>query len=160
HAVRIAKAIASVRRPESASHTATAPQRGLAALRRLRLAITFDSLLAPAPVGTRNLASHHRQIILEVEGYRVDLAVELERRGTVAVGQVTSTYDEAKTFEGVPILVFAGEREIDHGLTSPHGEFQFEGLPQDELELCMVVGEDFLEIPLSTQQIDLEEAGS
>ncbi|MEM7354623.1 MAG: hypothetical protein AAF657_27695, partial [Acidobacteriota bacterium] len=46
HAVRIAKAIASVRRPESASHTATAPQRGLAALRRLRLAITFDSLLA------------------------------------------------------------------------------------------------------------------
>ncbi len=145
HAIRIAKAIASCPRKESASPV---PKRSL--LRRLVCSVTFDSLLQPAPAGTRNLAADHRQLFMEAGGYRVDLQLEheLEPSSTVAVGQVMSATNVHRDFSRIPVLIFSGENQISQTLTSPHGEFQFEGLPREALELCMVIGEDFLEIPV------------
>jgi len=119
-------------------------------LRRLRCAITFDSQLQPAPVGSRNLATDSRQLVMETEGYRIDIQLEHEQepRGTSAVGQVMSAGDRGKGFSGIPVLIFSGSKEINQTLTSSFGEFQFEGLPRENLELCIVVGEDFLEVPL------------
>lgn len=166
YAVRIAKALASVQRPASSAadspKPAAAPQSPVASLRRLRLTITFDSQLEPAPAGRRNLVSSHRQIVLETEGYRVDLQLEheVEPQGTVAVGQVMNTREAATSFPRVPVLVFSGQHEIDRTITSRFGEFQFEGLPRKDLELCLIVGEDFLEIPLCSGTGLGEEAGS
>lgn len=146
HSIRLVKALASVPRRESA-----APAEG-SGWRRLRLSLSFDSLAQPAPAGTRNLEDSHREVIFEAEAYRVDLRLEheVEPRSTTAVGQITHG-DGSRPMSRVPVLVFAGGDEIGRTLTSRYGEFQFEALPRKSLDLCVVAGDDFLEIPLEAE---------
>ncbi len=152
HAIRIAKAIAAGRRPAAARE---APQQGslraaATFLRRLRCTLAFDSRLQPAAAGTREIDTAHRQVVFEADDYRIDVRLEeeIEPRSTLAVGQVRSRGEQAEPLARVPVLVFAGKDEVAHALTSRFGEFQFEGLPRRPLELCLVIGEDFLEVPL------------
>ncbi|MCP3961403.1 MAG: hypothetical protein GY719_26450 [bacterium] len=149
HAVRIAKAIASV--PRVTPHERDSE--GASVLRRLLCTVAFDSRLQPASAGTRDLEGSHRQMVYEAEGYRIDVRMEqeLESQGTVAVGQVSRHDEGARPLARVPVLVFSGMDEIGHTVTSRFGEFQFEGLPRRDLDLCLVVGEDFLEIPLAAE---------
>lgn len=149
HAVRIAKSIAVGRLPADAKESSRGfLERGI--LRRLQCAVAFDSLLQPSPAGTRDIDAPHRQVVFEAESYRIDVRLEheVEPRSTLAVGQVTSRHEEVMPLARVPVLVFSGEDEVAHAVTSRFGEFQFEGLPRLPLELCLVIGEDFLEIPL------------
>ena len=154
HAVRIAKAIASVPRRQAAPDRASL-------WRRLRCAVTFDSLLEPAPAGTRNLEGAVREVVFEADSYRVDLRLEheLEPRSTVVVGQITSG-GAARPMSRLPVFVFSGKDEIGQTLTSEYGEFQFEALPREPLELCVVAGEDFLEIPLDVEPGPVAEVRS
>ncbi len=155
HAVRIAKAIASVPRREDAAADSGSRWR------RLRLTLAFDSLAQPAPAGTRNPEGSHREVVLEAESYRVDLRLEheLEPRGTTAVGQITHG-DASHPISLVPVLVFSGPDEIGRTLTSRYGEFQFEALPHKTLDLCVVAGEDFLEIPIEMEPGSATEVSS
>ena len=50
-----------------------------------------------------------------------------------------------------PVFVFSGDRMIGKSVTGHHGEFQVEGLPRDSLDLCLMAGEDFLELPLAAE---------
>ncbi len=155
HAVRIAKAIATTRQ-------AVAQQaRRSSLLKRLRCAVTFDSLLQPAPAGTRDLDRSHRTMVFEANSYRVDLRLEqeLEPRSAVAVGQVTQSDADKGPLPRVPVLIFAGQDEVDRTVTSRFGEFHFEGLPRRRLDLCLVIGEDFVELPLDLGSGPAEEAG-
>lgn len=155
YAVRIAKAIASVRRQKPEIAQRRSP------FRRLRCTAAFDSFLQPAPVGTRDLDRSHRTLTFEAESYRINLRLEheLEPRSTVAVGQVMQPSQTEAPLSRVPVLVFAGQDEIDRTLTSAFGEFQFEGLPQQALELCLLIGEDFVELPLDLASGTAHEAG-
>ena len=155
HALRIAKAIGSV--PRSADDA----QPDSPLWRRLRGTLTFDSLSQAAPAGTRNLEGSHREVVFEAESYRVDLRLEqeIEPRSTTAVGQVTRG-DSAQPIAQAPVLVFSGPQEIGRTLTSRYGEFQFEALPRKALDLCVVAGEDFLEIPLEIEPGSVTEVRS
>ena len=162
HAVRIAKAIGSVRRTPEEPATGTGKARWIEAssLRRLCLSMVFDSLPKPAPAGTRTLNGGHRHLVFEAERYRIDVRLEheLEPSSTVAVGQVSSCDGDPQPFARVPVLAFSGQDEVGRTVTSRFGEFQFEGLPRESLELCLVIGEDFLEIPLGLELSTDQEA--
>ncbi len=154
HAVRIAKAIASQGRDVARS------SRTVPLLQRLRGTLVFDSWLQPAPAGTRDLGGSHRRVIFEAEDYRIQVRLEGEPRSAVAVGQVTSGGEAGRPLSRIPVLVFSGKEMIDRAVTSRYGEFQFEELPHQSLDLCLAVGEDFLEIPLDLERSAGEETGA
>ena len=56
--------------------------------------------------------------------------------------------EELRPVIRAPVFVFSGESMIGKAVTGDHGEFQVEGLPRDSLDLCLMAGEDFLELPL------------
>ncbi len=162
-AVRIAKAIGGTSRANAAP-----------TVRRIPCLLAFDSLLEAAPAGSRNLQQSHRELTFTARGYSVDLRLEqeIEPPNMVMVGQLLRQRDEYASAareirpsrEGhtdrdnapqpvsrAPVLVYSGERLIGKAVTGIHGEFQVEGLPRESLDLCVVAGEDFLELPLATE---------
>lgn len=154
HALRVAKAAGSLRRPQATEEGATGWVASL--LRQLPFTITFDSLRQPAPVGTRNLQGADRQLSLEAEDFKVDLRLEhdTDPNSTVVVGQVVrrrmdDPEAEAEPVTNLPVLAVEGGRIVGRSSTGSFGEFQAEGLPNDTLSLCFLVGpEECIELPL------------
>lgn len=155
-AVRIAKAAFSTPR------AGAAPE-----VRRVPCALIFDSLLAPAAAGARGAQQSHRELTFEAQGYSVDLRLEHEiespAEGTppsmVVVGQLLEARGDApQPVARAPVFMFSGERLIGKAVTGRLGEFQVEGfqnLPSGALgseasgdSLCILAGEDYLEMPL------------
>ena len=142
HALRIAKALGSLRRPAEAS----------SGLRRyLPFEITFDSLLEPVAAGTRNLQAQDRQLVFQADPYLLDLRLEHETSSsTVLVGQLLR--DAAEPVAEVPFLVYADDQVVGRSQTSDFGELQVEGLPRQSLRLCLLIdSEKCLEVPLESQ---------
>ncbi len=158
HAVRIAKAIGSLRRrgaPEPSVER-------VSILRRLPFAVAFDSLLQPAVAGTRDLQTLHRQLVFEAEGYSVDVRMEheLEPPSAVVVGQVLSREDEARPVEGMPVLLVSDQQVVGRTVTGTYGEFQAEGLPRDPLSLYLLAGsEECLELPVALDSFNGPPSG-
>ncbi len=76
---------------------------------------------------------------------RADVAAGDLPRGAVAAPV------EARPVFRAPVFAFEGERLIAKAVTSSHGEFQLEGLPTTALDLCLLAGDDFLELPLPAE---------
>lgn len=141
HALRIVKALGSLRRPEAQ------PSRGL-----LPFKIAFDSFLQPAAAGTRDIQARDRQLVVHADPYRVDLRLEQEsEQSSVVVGQLLR--DGIHPMSDVPVLLLAGGRVVGRSTTSEFGEFQAEGLPRQPLKLCLLIESDKnLEVPLATPE--------
>ena len=138
-------------------------------LKRLGFEIVFDSL-AQAAAGVRGpalagnpfggAADGLRHLVLEAERYTVD--VRFERRpdprftvrpggfsGAVVAGQIVHKNGETKPMPRTPVLVFAGESIVCSTLSNDSGEFHAEGLPEEPLRLCLLVGRrECIEVPL------------
>jgi len=145
HALRGAKAIGGLRRPESADGA----RGGL--LKYLPFTVAFDSLRQPAAVGTRDLQASDRQMIFDAESYRVDVRMEHETSppSTVLVGELLRG---ARPVPRVPVMVLAGDRVVGRSLTGKFGEFQAEGLPADPLRLCLLLDdEQCIDLPLGEE---------
>ncbi len=161
-AVRVAQAIGGLRRPEE-SEPAAVPL-----FERLGFDVVFDSLSQPA-VGVRGPAlagmalggaDNLRHLVLEAEGYTVD--VRFERMpdprftvrpggfsGAVVAGQILHKNGETKPMPRTPVLVFSGENIVCSTLSNDSGEFHAEGLPEEPLKLCLLVGHrECIEVPL------------
>lgn len=155
-AVRIAKAIGTTAR------TMTRPE-----VRRVPCWLAFDSLLEPIAAGARGFQEAHRELTFEANGYSIDLRLEheLQPQGEgpaaaaarrVVVGQLLKL-DRFEVLADnlpapvsrAPVFMFSGERLVGKALTGRHGEFQVEGPPRTSLDLCILAGEDYLEMPLS-----------
>ena len=143
HALRGAKAIGSLRRPQAEE------ERGI--LRYLPFRLTFDSLLQPAAVGTRNLHAQDRQLIYESEGYTVEVRLEREAdtATTALVGELLAQGESPRPATRIPVLIKAGDRIVAQATTGRFGEFQAEGLPAESLSLALMVGEtECIQLPL------------
>lgn len=143
HALRVAKAAGSLRRP--------------ATLRcRRPFRVLFDSLLNTVPtVGTREICSSHQQLVFRADDYTVEVRVERETNpySQVVVGQLLRHREETQPVPQVPVLVLSDGRVVGRDLTSRFGEFQAAGLPPEPLELCLLVGhETCIDIPLGGPQ--------
>ncbi len=151
HAVRMAKAIGSLQRPESAP---TGPGLLSKVLRYLPFEVSFDSALQPSAAGTRGLQTHDRHVSFEANGFLVDLRIERDHDTTSVVGQVLQEAAEGTDDEVVPVpylsIVSMQERRIvGQSVTGEMGEFQAEDLPQENLKLCFLVNDDdCIEFPM------------
>ena len=141
YAVRCAKALGSLRRPE-AQETSL--------LKRLTMALTFDSQVAPALAGTRDMRSVDRQLVFQSQGFQIDLRVEADKKGKVVVGQlIRDGLDDVEPIADVPVLAMAEKEIIARSKTGAFGEFQAEGLAADSVELLFLVDdEQCLEVSL------------
>lgn len=153
YAVRMAKAIASVRKPteEGVSRSSI--------LKFLPFEVTFDSLREPALAGTRDMQVPFRQFTFESQDYTVDVRwdQDADPRTTVAVGQVLRRPEEGapRPVARIPVLVTAEGEIVGHSVTSEFGEFQAAGLPEDGLELFVLVGgETCIRLPLGGDGAD------
>ncbi len=148
YAIRGAKAIGSLRRPEA--HAAAS------ALAFLPFTVAFDSLRQRLPVGTRTLSSSDRQLIFEAGDLTVEVRLEreIDPAATVVVGELlrTGSEDAIHPVPEVPVLIRAGQQIVGRSVTGRFGEFQAEGLPDDPLRLCLLVGQnECLELPLGQE---------
>lgn len=156
HAVRVAKAAGSLRRPTSVVEAEPGFFSPSRLLRFLPFSITFDSLTQPAAAGTRNLQVADRQLSVEAEGFKVDLRLEhdTEPNSTVVVGQLLHRDREqgivsTSPISDVPVLAVEEGRIVGRSLTGRFGEFQAEGLPNKLSSLCLLVGPDeCIELPI------------
>jgi len=145
HAVRMAKAIATVQRPAEDTPADSA------LWRFLPVKITFDSLLQPAAAGTRGLYPAFRQLSFKADDFTVDVRLEpdAESRGMAVVGQVLESRGEPRPVARVPVLMTAGGKIVGRSLTSRFGEFHAEELPKERLDLFVLVGpETCIAVPL------------
>lgn len=139
HAVRCAKALGSIRRPE-------VPE--VSMLKRLAMALTFDSHVAPAVAGTRDMRSADRQLVFRSRGYQIDLRLEKDANGSVVVGQLVKG-DEVEPVADVSVVAMAEEQVLSRSTTGALGEFQAEGLNADSIDFLFLVDDDFcLEVSL------------
>ena len=156
HAVRVAKAAGSLRRPRAVDEAESGFFSPGRLLRFLSFSITFDSLEQPAVAGTRNLQVADRQLSFEAEDFKVDLRLEhdTEPNSTVVVGQLLHRGGEEGSSTttpvvDVPVLAVEEGRIVGRSLTGRFGEFQAEGLPNKSLSLCLLVGpNECLELPV------------
>lgn len=147
YALRGAKAIGCLGRLEQPA----AATQGL--LRFLPFELTFDSLLQPAAMGTRNLHASDRQLVFEASGYTVEVRMEQETdpASTVLVGELLRNQQGLQPVPHVPVLVKSGSRIVARSNTGRFGEFQAEGLPTEHLSLALMVGEqECIQLPLHT----------
>jgi len=140
YAVRVAKAAGSLRRHDSER------------LARRPFSVLFDSLRdAVVATGIRDLQPFRHQTVFRSDDYIVDVRVEQETNpnGQVVVGQLLRHQEKAQPVPRIPVLVLSGGRVVGRDLTSRFGEFQAAGLPDEPLELCLLIGdESCIDIPL------------
>lgn len=135
-ALRIVKAAASVRRP-------AAEEIPDARWRFLNIDVLFDSLRQPAMMGVRDLGMSHRQISLKAEAFMVDVRWEHERANDSGslVGQLMNE-DATQPVPDIPVLMVSDGRIVGRSVTNDLGEFQGSSLPNQALDLYVLVGED------------------
>lgn len=125
--------------------------------KRIAMSLTFDSLTSPALAGTRDAQGDDRQLVFEVDDYRVDLRLEPETdfQHSVLVGQVVRLSGGVSPVAEVPVLALRRDRSgpRDQVVVSTHtsrfGEFQAMGLPACQLDLLLRLDDDkYLELAL------------
>ncbi|MEM8932647.1 MAG: hypothetical protein AAGE94_15800 [Acidobacteriota bacterium] len=143
YALRCAKALGSLQRPQTIEEPSL--------LDRLVMALTFDSQIAPAMAGTRDMAPSHRRMTFESADFGVDLRLEADPEGSVVVGQIwQGSGDDAEPVADVPVLAMNGRSVVAQSVTNPYGEFQADGLPDADLALVFLVDDQHcLEVSLA-----------
>ncbi len=162
-ALRVAQAIGCLRRPDQAEPEA------VPFFERLGFDVLFDSLAQPT-TGVRGpalagnpfggAADAVRHLVLEADRYTVDIRFERQPdprltvrpggfSGAVVAGQILYRNGETQPLPRTPVLVFSGENIVHSTLSSDSGEFHAEGLPEESLKLCLLVGvRECIEVPL------------
>ncbi len=133
YAVRCAKALGSLRRTES---------REASLLERLAMALTFDSRIAPALAGTRDMRSADRQMVFQSQGFQIDLRLEADKKGVVVVGQLIRDGRDVQPVADVPVLAMAEEEIIARSKTGAFGEFQADGLNAESIALLFLLDDE------------------
>jgi hypothetical protein len=140
HAIRYAKAVYSLLRPETTS------------LPRLLARLVHDSLRAPLPAGIRAQAGLSRHALYEAGKYFLDLQLDLQHASgpVTLVGQLADRGNPSADV-AVPVWLMQQKRVVASTLCDRFGEFQLEFTPARDLWLHLPLREadKRLQIPLS-----------
>ena len=145
HAVRIAKALGSLRRHGEAGEAFRKP---------MPFTAVFDSLIHPTPAGARDLGPSQRLdrlVSFRAGTYSVDVRLEQEAdlRHAVIVGQVLRADESVEPVANIPTILSSQGRVLDSALTSELGEFQVRGVVRKRLTLSLLVeDQEWIELPL------------
>jgi hypothetical protein len=100
--------------------------------------LLFDSFRAPLAAGVRSAASAvPRQMLYSAGTHRIDVRLEpkLDSDRVAVAGQVLDSAQPAKNLEGLPVRLFAGRKVLAASTTTRFGEFQFDAVKSEQLEL-------------------------
>jgi len=140
HAIRYARAIYSLYRPEKS---------GLA---RLIAQLMHDSASAPLPAGIRSEDRLSRHLVYQAESYYLDLQLEYQPSGRVTlIGQLANQSAPAISTANVPVCLMERTTLLASTLCNNLGEFHLECAPSRNLRLHLplpTAGKQ-LEVPLS-----------
>ncbi|MEO1368239.1 MAG: hypothetical protein AAFX50_13790, partial [Acidobacteriota bacterium] len=78
----------------------------------------------------------------------VELRHEPSRSGGVVVGQLMRLGDEPEPLAGVEVVATSGDQIVTRVATGPHGEFQADHLPTEDLHFFFLLEHSCLEVPL------------
>jgi hypothetical protein len=138
-AVRTAKALYSMRKPEKKS------------LLKTRVAeLLFDSFRAPLPAGVRSSTMAPRQLLFGSGDYRVDLRIEPQDDVDLVslLGQVLHTTDSSRNLGSVQVALIQGRKVLARSQTNQFGEFQLQCDLTPRLELRVTLPDSLVSIPL------------
>jgi hypothetical protein len=109
---------------------------GAAANRSARL--VFDSLLQPATIGVRGLASA-RQLLYETAEFSIDLRLQPHPQPslTSVIGQVLSRVRGSHPTNAIPVRLCTKDTPIVETLTNEFGEFHLEFEDGHDLQLAI-----------------------
>lgn len=141
HAIRLAQAIYSLRRPDTAN------------LPRLIARLMHDSVRAPLPAGIRAQNRLSRHALFEAGSYYLDLQLEQQpASGLVTLlGQLADRTGPERSTSEVPVWLKERKRLVATALCNRFGEFQleYEPAPNLRLHVALPTAGKRLEVPLS-----------
>jgi hypothetical protein len=140
HAIRYARALYSLYRPEKSGLT------------RLIAQLMHDSASAPLPAGIRSEDRLSRHLVYQAENYYLDLQLEYQPSGRVTlIGQLANQSAPAISTANVPVCLMERSTTLATTLCNTLGEFHLECAPSRNLRLHLplpTAGKQ-LEVPLS-----------
>ena len=140
-AVRIARAIFPIRRPDR-------PQRAI----RIPIELIYDSFLVPAPVGLRASWQVGWQALYRAGDCSLDLRIEPELQSSRAavIGQISNHTVPEVEMANIPICLRSGRQVVAETVSNRFGEFQMEYEQQGRLQLCVYLdgGARRIQVPL------------
>lgn len=126
--------------------------------------LLFDSLQAPLTDGVRSgVGAAARQVLYGAGTHRIDVSLEPQANSDkVAVtGQILDSAQPGKHFEGLQVRLLSGNKVLATSNTTPFGEFLFEDMPADQLELRVkLAGAKEVCAPLMQSEADAESPSS
>jgi len=140
HAIRCARAIYSLSRPEKIGFP------------RLIARLVHDSIREPLPAGMRAQHSPARHALYEAGSYCLDLQVEQQLGSGLVMltGQLADRSQPATNAADVPVWLMERKSLVASTLCNPFGEFQLEYAPARDLRLHVPLraARRRLEVPL------------
>ncbi len=124
--------------------------------RKLEMKLSLDSMLQPAPYGTRSLQTSNRHLVYYSQNFALDLRMDFESaaREMVLVGQLLNR--DLGPLQDVPALLISGDQVLSHSTTGRLGEFHMECRPRGSMQLRLQVNEE----ELIEVQLDRRRQGS
>ena len=124
-------------------------------LRTLVAQLLFDSFAPPSLAEARaavgldadSSTMAGRQLLYEVEDYNVDLRIEKIVDAYELLGQVLPEDPTSTELVGLSVQLRRDESSVVSTTTDTEGMFRFTDLMPNTYELCIVLGEDMIEIP-------------
>lgn len=123
---------------------------------RLGLDVSFDSFLTPATSGVRGSHANERHLVFRSPQLLVDLELRAVENGKPVRlrGQLLDA--ESKPLAGVPAFLLDRGRISSQDLSGRVGDFSLEADAKSTPRLCLVVGDDLVEVPLPGRLLNLE----
>ena len=121
--------------------------------RRVKMRLSFDSLLGPSLVGARSMDSSSRHLVFYSQNFALDLRMDYERSlsDVVVVGQLLNR--DWGPLSDVPAYLVSGDRVVSHSTTGRLGEFHMEGRPRGPMHLQLAVNdEELIDVELDRRQ--------
>lgn len=129
YAIRCARAISSLRQPESVQ-----------LLPKVLARLVYDSFREPQPAGVRGRQRLSRQALYEAGEYSLDLRLESGTDGRVAlIGQIASRRNPARSMKNVPVLLLEDKEIVASSVSNEFGEFHMGYSPRGHLRLYVPV---------------------
>jgi hypothetical protein len=147
HAVRCARAIFAVQRPQTMR------------LPRAALHLIYDSIREPLPAGIRSAERLARRVLYQAGNFFLDIRVEREPGSPrlSLVGQLANCDTPSQHPTGVLVLLATGDNVIARAITNRFGEFELDYLPGPNLRLFLPLdaANARIELPLSRVTADV-----
>ena len=121
--------------------------------RRVKMRLSFDSVLSPNLVGARSMSSASRHLVFYSQNFALDLRMDYERslNDVVVVGQLLNR--DWGPLSDVPAYLVSGDRVVSHSTTGRLGEFHMEGRPRGPMHLQLAVNdEELIDVELDRRQ--------